>query len=211
MANENYEDFLRRASNYRGGNPEYYEDTHDAAGNYIGGVNNNATGGYSAAAPYAQSSPYNGGPAYGQQSLFGYQNQNSYVDRPTQSSDVIGKTEKDLSNPPKFKYTPMPEHGKAKSVPLPDQSQYISPRMYQNIVMYKPRTTADVEKLIGYLRRLEPAIIDLNPMADSPDAQRILDFTSGATFALNGRIIEITENIYMVVPEGVDVAQSENE
>lgn len=208
MANENYEDFLRRASNYRGGNPEYYEDTHDAAGNYIGSVNN-AAGGYPASAPFGQSAPFGGSGVYGQPTAFGYQN--GYAEPKPQSGDLIGKTEKDLNNPPKFKYTPIPEHGKTKSVPLPDQSQYISPRMYQNIVMYKPRTTADVEKLIGYLRRLEPAIIDLNPMADKPDAQRILDFTSGATFALNGRIIEITENIYMVVPEGVDVARSENE
>ena len=46
MANGDFFDtFLRNASNYNGGEPEYYEDTHDANGKYIGGSRGNV-GGY---------------------------------------------------------------------------------------------------------------------------------------------------------------------
>ncbi len=38
MPNDDLDSFLRRASNYYGGAPEYFEDTHDLFGNYTGGV-----------------------------------------------------------------------------------------------------------------------------------------------------------------------------
>ena len=38
MANDDLDSFLRKASNYHGGAPEYYEDTHDEFGNYRGGA-----------------------------------------------------------------------------------------------------------------------------------------------------------------------------
>ena len=46
MANGDFFDtFLRNASNYNGGEPEYYEDTHDANGKYVGNSRGNV-GGY---------------------------------------------------------------------------------------------------------------------------------------------------------------------
>ncbi len=77
-------------------------------------------------------------------------------------------------------------------------------------MLYSPRTANDVERLIDYLRRREPAIVDLDPISESPDAQRVLDFTSGAVYALNGRIIEIKSNTFLIVPEGIDVAKPES-
>ena len=38
MANDDLDSFLKKASNYHGGAPEYYEDTHDEFGNYRGGA-----------------------------------------------------------------------------------------------------------------------------------------------------------------------------
>lgn len=89
--------------------------------------------------------------------------------------------------------------------PLPDKSQYIAPRFYQNVVVQEPRNVSDVQDLIDYLRRREPAIINLNNNEDRAMAQRILDYLSGAEYALGGTVHEIAENIYILAPEGVEI------
>lgn len=78
-------------------------------------------------------------------------------------------------------------------------------RNYQNVVVYKPTTPDDVQTLIDFLKRREPAIINLDDV-EAASAQRVLDFVSGATYALNGSIHRIAGNIFLLSPEGVEVA-----
>lgn len=199
MANEDFDSFLRRASNYHGGEPEFYEDTHDLSGNYIGSrsVRDQTPSATSAMGPVPQ-------PQQTQQPPFGFSQ--------GVQSDAASRTEQTLNSSTHFSYYTVPAaEKKSKAVHLPKVDQYISPQMYQNIVFYSPRTSTDVERLIDYLRRREPAIVDLDPIAESPDAQRILDFTSGAVYAINGRIITIKRNLFLIVPEGIDVSKPENE
>lgn len=180
--NDDFDTFLWRASNYKGGSPEYYEDTHDEYDNYVGNKKKK------------------------QQNEFGY-TQPDYMNKP-KAADKTPYTERDLAVEPKFQYYDVPPKG-SKAAPLPGVDQFISPRLYQNIVLYTPRNVSDVERLIDYMRRREPAIVDLDPIADSDDAQRVLDFTSGAVYALGGRIIAIKTNMFLIVPEGIEVAKPE--
>lgn len=189
MPNDDFDTFLWRASNYKGGKPEVYEDTHDEMDNYVGAGKKKQQNAFG----YTQ-------PAYAS-------SQQAYPTYP-QQPDRAAKTERDLENPPKFRYYDVPAPEK-KAAPLPKVDQFISPRLYQNIVLYTPRNASDVERLIDYMRRREPAIVDLDPISDSEDAQRVLDFTSGAVYALNGRVISIKTNMFLVVPEGIEVAKPE--
>ena len=86
----------------------------------------------------------------------------------------------------------------------PDSSQKIVPREYQNVLVYEPTNYNDVQTLIDYLNRKEPAIINLDGV-DAAVAQRVLDFTSGAMYALNGSVLRISGNIFLLSPEGVGV------
>ena len=86
----------------------------------------------------------------------------------------------------------------------PDSSQKIVPREYQNVLVYEPTNYNDVQTLIDYLKRKEPAIINLDGV-DAAVAQRVLDFTSGAMYALNGSVLRISGNIFLLSPEGVGV------
>ncbi|MCH5161549.1 MAG: cell division protein SepF [Clostridiales bacterium] len=225
MNNDDLDAFLRRGTNYRGGAPEYYEDTHDNYGNYVGDRSSHADYQYkpfSSAQPYAQQNQAQFQPqaAYQQNqptapAQAGYTNPNTgYTQLPPNGGQGFSHSlDRDLANPPKFvtHYEPAkPDNGAPKAVPLPNTGGYISPRMYQNIVLYSPKNAADVEKLIDYLCRKEPAIVDLDPIADSPDAQRVLDFTSGAVYALGGRILSIKSNTFLIVPDGIDVAKPED-
>ena len=199
MANEDLDAFLRRASNYRGGNPDYYEDTHDALGNYTGPRQNPQPQSTLFSQPPRQQQPLYTTPQYMQQ---------QQPQGPT-PDERAARLERDFNNPPKLQYYDVPHHEK-KAAPLPKLDQYIAPRMYQNMVIYSPKTANDVERLIDYLRRREPAIIDLDPISDEPIAQRVLDFTSGAVYALGGRIVGIKENMFLIVPDGIDIAMPEN-
>ncbi len=86
----------------------------------------------------------------------------------------------------------------------PSSKDKIVPREYQNVLVYEPKVYSDVQTLIDYLKRKEPAIINLNGLEDAR-AQRILDFTSGAIYALNGSVLRIAGNIFLLSPEGVGV------
>ncbi len=86
----------------------------------------------------------------------------------------------------------------------PTLAEKIVPKDYQNVLVYEPANTNDVQTLIDFLKRKEPAIINLD--RTKPEvAQRVLDFTSGAMYALNGSILRIAGNIFLLSPEGVGV------
>jgi FtsZ-interacting cell division protein YlmF len=89
-------------------------------------------------------------------------------------------------------------------IPLPTNQNDIIPRNYQNLVIYEPNTPGDVEMLIGYLKRKEPAIINLDNIEDTR-SQRVLDFVSGAIFALNGSVQRVSSNIFLLCPEGIQI------
>lgn len=95
----------------------------------------------------------------------------------------------------------------SKEIPknLPNMGQAVTPRNYQNLVVYKPSTPDDVQTLIDFLKRREPAIVNLDEVEEN-SAQRVLDFVSGAIYALNGSIHRIAGNIFLISPEGVEVA-----
>ena len=77
-------------------------------------------------------------------------------------------------------------------------------RDYRNVLVYEPKKCSDVQTLIDYLKRKEPAIINLDG-TDPATAQRILDFTAGAVYALSGSVLRISGNIFLLSPEGVGV------
>lgn len=80
----------------------------------------------------------------------------------------------------------------------------VQKRSMSSVVIHSPTTPEEVESLIDYLRRREPAIVNL----DKPPveiAQRILDMLSGAIYALNGSMHRIQDNIFLLTPEGVEI------
>lgn len=55
-----------------------------------------------------------------------------------------------------------------------------------------------------------PVLFDMTD-ADTGTARRILDFVSGVTFALRGRMVKMTPRAFLIVPEGVELSASERE
>ncbi len=79
-----------------------------------------------------------------------------------------------------------------------------SARAMQNFMVYEPRNADDVQTLIDFLKRKESAIINLDNV-EPEISQRVLDFVSGAIYALNGSVHRISGNIFLLSPEGVGI------
>lgn len=72
-----------------------------------------------------------------------------------------------------------------------------------NIIITYPRSHHDICVIIDNLRRKQ-AIIDLSRMPDK-HAQRILDFLSGAIYALCGSQQRIGPNMFLLTPGGMSI------
>lgn len=55
-----------------------------------------------------------------------------------------------------------------------------------------------------------PVLFDMAD-ADGGVARRVLDFVSGVTFALRGRMVKVSSRAFLIVPEGVELPPSERE
>lgn len=73
-----------------------------------------------------------------------------------------------------------------------------------NMIIYSPKTYNDVKKLIDFLKKREPIIVDLAEIKHEK-GQRILDFLSGAIYAINGSMHKISGTIYLLTPDGLNI------
>jgi len=81
-----------------------------------------------------------------------------------------------------------------------------------NVVVAEPTSFDEVEALAEELKRRHPVLITLE-RTQSDVARRIIDFLSGATFALDGRLQKVGEWIFLFAPSNVtiDLVQGEFE
>jgi cell division inhibitor SepF len=72
------------------------------------------------------------------------------------------------------------------------------------VSVYSPRSFQDVVEIADALRNRQVVIVNLQN-ADRTLLQRVVDFTSGVTYTIDGKIQKLAEAIYLVVPSGVVV------
>lgn len=72
------------------------------------------------------------------------------------------------------------------------------------VSVYSPRAFADVTEIADALRNRQVVIVNLQN-ADRSLLQRVVDFTSGVAYTIDGKIQKLAEAIYLVVPSGVTV------
>lgn len=78
----------------------------------------------------------------------------------------------------------------------------------KEIVPIAPLTFEDVEDAVRRIKRKEGVIVDLEDVPPSV-AQRMLDFLSGAVFALKGSIKKVKYKMYILIPDGVKISSVE--
>lgn len=78
------------------------------------------------------------------------------------------------------------------------------------LVLIEPKSFEECPKLVDNLKGRRPVIINLEKL-ETETARKIFDFMSGATYALNGNVQKVANNIFIFAPENVDIASSQEE
>lgn len=72
------------------------------------------------------------------------------------------------------------------------------------IVVLQPRTFDDARAAADYLKMRRPIVVNLQG-ANGDLARRIVDFTSGVTYALDGHMLRVGEQIFLFAPSHVAI------
>lgn len=70
--------------------------------------------------------------------------------------------------------------------------------------VFAPTSFADVTEIADALRGRQVVIVNLQG-ADRTLLQRVVDFTSGVAYTIDGRIQKLSDALYLVVPAGVNI------
>ena len=73
------------------------------------------------------------------------------------------------------------------------------------VVVMEPHSFEEVLSITDNLKSRRPVIINLE-QADGELARRVIDFVSGATYALNGRMQKVGNGIFLSVPNNMDIS-----
>jgi cell division inhibitor SepF len=79
-----------------------------------------------------------------------------------------------------------------------------SRRTGTEVSVYSPRSYQDVVEIADSLRNRQVVIVNLQN-ADRTLLQRVVDFTSGVAYTIDGKIQKLAESIYLIVPAGITV------
>ncbi|MTI85121.1 MAG: cell division protein SepF [Firmicutes bacterium] len=73
------------------------------------------------------------------------------------------------------------------------------------VVVAEPKVFEEVQGIADNLKNRCPVIINLE-QADPELAQRVVDFISGAAYALNGTMQKVGNGIFLFVPSSMDIS-----
>ena len=99
------------------------------------------------------------------------------------------------------------EESRERISPIPAVRSLMEKTGALKLVIIEPKGFDECPKLVDNLKSRKPVIINLEKM-ESDTARKIFDFLSGATYALNGNVQKIANNIFVFAPENVDIAAS---
>ena len=75
------------------------------------------------------------------------------------------------------------------------------------LIVNEPATFEDCSKIADNLKNRKPVIINLEKL-ETETAKRIFDFVSGATYALDGSVQKVANNIFVFAPDNVDISSN---
>ena len=78
------------------------------------------------------------------------------------------------------------------------------------ITTVRPTSFDDAQTVANCLRDKIPVIINFEN-TNTDDAKRIIDFISGTTYAINGVIRKVSQNVFVCAPSNVTVTYTEEE
>ncbi len=102
--------------------------------------------------------------------------------------------------------------GRAAVTPLrrPAPTRHTAPAGMNEILTVHPRQYRDAQVIAESFREGVPVIMNLSQMSE-PDARRLIDFASGLSQGLYGKIERVTNKVFLLSPEHVAVSGEQAE
>ena len=72
------------------------------------------------------------------------------------------------------------------------------------VVIMQPQNIDDAQDICDHLKNKKPIVVNLEDV-EKEQAQRILDFMRGSVYALDGNIQKVSNEIFLVAPNNVDI------
>jgi len=91
----------------------------------------------------------------------------------------------------------------AKTEPIPRRTTASD---IMKMIVVEPQGFDECPKLVDSLKAKKPVVINLENL-ETDVARKIFDFLSGATYALNGNVQKIANNIFVFAPSNVDITK----
>lgn len=114
--------------------------------------------------------------------------------------------EEDTYKPPQ---TPAPRYNSSNVTPMQNKTVKSITNAFK-LVVIEPSGFEECSKLVDSLKSRKPIIVNLEKL-ESDTARKIFDFLGGATYALNGNVQKVANNIFVFAPENVAIfAEGEN-
>lgn len=115
--------------------------------------------------------------------------------------------------PPPYRSEPTvrkfhPREVKPEATPPRSGVRAVSPMARPSVHIVEPKAFSDAEQIGDRFRSGVPVIVNLQ-FADKELAKRLIDFASGLTYGLNGRIQRAAEKVFLLVPHNVEVSAEE--
>ena len=99
---------------------------------------------------------------------------------------------------------------RAPAIRTPGSGRGVSQQQFERagnmeVRVVKPQTMSDAQEITEILLSNRTVLMNIEGL--NPDiAQRIVDFTSGACYALNGKYEKISEYVHVITPSGVGIS-----
>ena len=78
------------------------------------------------------------------------------------------------------------------------------------VILFNPKSFDEAGELVSHLNQQRSVVMTLEGLP-TETARRLLDFLSGITFALQGKITPISAKTYFVTPQNVDILGSQSD
>lgn len=128
------------------------------------------------------------------------------IDEEPQKKKLFGRKDNDEDNfdddEPETKQVKQPKKNYGKVVHM-KSIQGGAGKMELRVI--RPKTYEDSKEICDTLSSAMPVVLNLEGL-NADLAQRILDFTSGSVYAMNGNLQKVTSYIFVITPSTVDIS-----
>ena len=91
------------------------------------------------------------------------------------------------------------------SRPVSNNNKVVSMRRGMEVSLIKPTSLDDAKEICDYLLAGKAVVLNMEGI-HMETAQRIIDFTSGATYSLSGNLQKISNYIFIATPPSVELS-----